>query len=116
MRPATDDDMAHHFGGQVYAKEYRLAIGQSIVQHRHSYTHLSILAAGSVRLSDGGEPRDIHGPAAVVIEAGKHHGITALTPAVWFCVHAVSDDDVTTEHDLPQAQAVADRLGLGALA
>ena len=116
MRKATEDDAVHHFGGKVYAKQYTLAAGASIVQHRHSFDHLSILASGKVMIHVDGETTELEGPACITIQAQKHHAIKALTDTVWFCVHAFDDHDLTIEEDRQEAQDAADALGLGALA
>jgi hypothetical protein len=87
--------ICHSFGGGVYAKETRIPSGMILIQHRHKYDHLAILASGSVVLDVNGVHIPLTGPQCVLIEAGKHHGVKALTDVVWYCVHAsdVADDD-----------------------
>lgn len=84
----------HHFSSGVYAKETRIPAGLALVQHKHAFDHLSILASGTVELSVDGVTREVTGPACLTIEAGKHHGVKALTDAVWYCVHATDCTDV----------------------
>lgn len=87
--------IAHHLAGGVYAKEARIPAGMVLVQHKHHYDHLSVLASGTVEVAVEGA-RSVHtGPACLEIKAGVHHGVKALTDTVWFCVHAssVADDD-----------------------
>lgn len=96
MHPApTLDDLpiTHHFGGGVYSKETRVAAGLILVQHKHEYDHLSILASGTVELLVDGVRSELTGPACLTIKAGKHHGVKALTDVVWYCIHATDCAD-----------------------
>lgn len=85
--------IAHHFGGGVYAKETIVPAGHVLVQHMHEQAHLSVLARGRVLLEVDGQRREIDAPACLTIEAGKHHGIKALTDVVWYCIHATDCTD-----------------------
>lgn len=89
-------NIAHHFGGNVYVKETAIAAGQILVQHKHAYDHLSYLVSGRVSLEVDGSKKELQGPAALTIEAGKHHGVTAMTDCVWLCIH--STDCTDAEH------------------
>ena len=93
MSPTVDLGLAHHFGGGVYAKETHVRAGQVLVQHKHEHAHLSILACGTVEVQVDGVRSVLAGPACITIEAGKHHGIRALTDVVWFCIHATDCTD-----------------------
>lgn len=86
--------VAHHFGGDVYAKEMHVPAGQYIVSHQHKYDHLSILASGSVLLEMDGKESKHWAPACIPIPAGKHHKITALRDVIWFCIHSTNVRDV----------------------
>lgn len=86
-------NIAHHFGGGVYAKETHVQAGQVLVQHKHEHAHLSILACGTVEVQVDGIRSILAGPTCITIEAGKHHGIRALTDVVWFCIHATDCTD-----------------------
>jgi quercetin dioxygenase-like cupin family protein len=83
----------HHFSAGVYAKETLIPAGQILVQHKHKFDHLSILASGSVELMVDGEKRIVHAPACLTIEADKHHGVKSLTDVVWYCIHATDCTD-----------------------
>ena len=85
--------LAHHFAAGLYAKETSIPAGMVLVQHRHRDDHLSILASGTVELEVDGQNTTHVGPACLTIKAGQHHGIKALTDAVWFCIHATDCDD-----------------------
>lgn len=84
----------HHFGGGVYAKEAAIPAGSILVQHKHTFDHLSILASGTVEVLVDGERLELTGPACLTIKANKHHGVKALTDVVWFCIHATECADV----------------------
>jgi quercetin dioxygenase-like cupin family protein len=83
----------HHFSSGVYAKETRIPAGHILVQHKHKFDHLSILASGSVEIAVDGVKSIVHAPACLTIEANKHHGVKSLTDVVWYCVHATDCTD-----------------------
>lgn len=86
-------EILHHFGGGVYAKETIVPAGMALVQHKHAFDHLSILAGGTVEVVVDGERKEVTGPACLMIQAGKYHCIRALTDAVWYCIHATDCTD-----------------------
>lgn len=86
-------DVAHLFGGGVYVKETRIPAGMVLVQHRHEHDHLSYLASGTVEVQVDGQTVTHTGPVGLTIAAGKHHGVKALTDALWLCIHATDCDD-----------------------
>jgi hypothetical protein len=99
------DAIHHHFAGGVYAKETRIPAGGFVVSHSHPFDHMSILASGRVELlrDYGREIEILTGPAAVTITKGQAHKVTALTDAVWYCIHATDE----TEADLVDAAILA---------
>lgn len=89
-----DPGIVHHFSDGVYAKQAKLPAGSEVLQHKHSYSHLSILAAGRVIVSaEGQEDTEYVGPACIEIRAGVHHSIRAIEDSVWFCIHATDETD-----------------------
>lgn len=93
--------ISHHFGGKAYAKETIIPSGLRLDQHRHNFDHLSILASGVVLVSVDGVDSEYVGPECILIEAGKRHSVTALTDAVWFCVHGTDcTDPEKIDHEL----------------
>lgn len=84
----------HYFGAGVYAKETRIPAGNILVQHKHKYDHLSVLASGSVELVVDGVKSIVHAPACLTIQANKHHGVKSLTNVVWYCIHATECTDM----------------------
>ena len=107
-------EISHHFGGGVYAKETFIPAGMILVQHKHKYDHLSILASGSIILDVDGVHLPLTGPQCINVAAGKHHGVKAVTDTVWYCVHAsaVADDDafIADPSDVAGAAEVKERL------
>jgi quercetin dioxygenase-like cupin family protein len=85
--------LSHHFGGGVYAKGVAFSAGDILVQHKHNFDHLSILAHGQVELMVDGQKSVVTGPACLEIKAGKHHGVKALTAGAWYCIHATDCAD-----------------------
>jgi len=86
-------NIKHHFGGNVYMKETHISAGQILVQHKHEYDHLSYLVSGIVEVQVDGIKTAITGPVGLKIEAGKHHGVKALTDTVWLCIHSTDCTD-----------------------
>lgn len=106
--------ISHHFSAGVYAKETHIPAGHVLVQHKHKFSHLSILASGSIELMADGERKIIHAPACLTIEADKHHGVKSLTDVVWYCIHATDctdtdeiDEVLIVPGDVAQAQQLA---------
>ena len=104
----------HHFSAGVYAKETLIPAGHVLVQHKHKFSHLSILASGSIELMVDGERKIIHAPACLTIEADKHHGVKSLTDVVWYCIHATEctdldevDEVLIVPGDVAEAQELA---------
>lgn len=107
----------HHFSAGVYAKETLIPAGHVLVQHKHKFDHLSILASGSIELMVDGEKRIVHAPACLTIEANKHHGVKSLTDVVWYCIHATDctdtdeiDEVLIAPGDVDQAHELAQCL------
>jgi quercetin dioxygenase-like cupin family protein len=89
----TDLDISHFFGGGVYIKETRIPSGYTLVQHKHSFDHLAVLASGTAILRVDGVPNLVTGPAVLKIEAEKNHGVRAVTACRWLCVWATEETD-----------------------
>lgn len=84
----------HYCVGGVYVKELFLEhIGDKVRSHKHAYDHLSLVAAGRVRVTVDGQVTDYPARSAVKVEAGKEHMIEALEPhSLWYCIHSVPED------------------------
>ena len=85
--------ITHHFSSGLYAKETVFPKGSQLIQHKHSYDHLSILAKGKVLLVTDDKEIEITAPACLNILANKHHGVVALEDCVWYCIHATNETD-----------------------
>jgi len=90
----------HHFGGDLYMKEIRFEAGSMIVQHQHTFEHLSYLVSGEVELSVDGHVSRHCAPMCFTIAANKHHGVKALTDCVWLCCHATTHTDPESVDDV----------------
>jgi quercetin dioxygenase-like cupin family protein len=99
--------ITHYFADGLYSKETRVPSGHVLVQHKHKFSHLSILASGSVELMADGESQTINAPACLDIKAGVHHGIRALTDVVWYCIHSVTDEKLEDIDELLIVPAVS---------
>lgn len=85
----------HHFSSGTYAKQMHLPKGYVAFSHSHDYDHLSILAKGSVILRTDHYTKQYEAPVCITIEANTHHQIESLEDAVWFCIHATEETDVS---------------------
>jgi quercetin dioxygenase-like cupin family protein len=83
----------HYFADGMYAKEMRIPAGHFVKKHLHDFTHLSVLAAGTVILKMNGKAKLMKAPACITVPAGMEHVIDAVTDAVWFCIHATDETD-----------------------
>ena len=89
----------------LFAKVAVFARGSYVPQHAHESDHLSVIAAGAVRVWEDGRCRgDFRAPAGIVIAANIKHTFLALEDhTAVVCVHRVADDGgpvVTAEHHL----------------
>ena len=103
MKILTDQDLAeagvevsHHF---FYGKRARIPKGRELTQHVHPYDHYSLLVAGIVDVeSEGRSIRYLArmGPCCIEIKAGIAHKVTAITDAIWICLHETDDTNPET--------------------
>ena len=63
------------------------------MQHKHEYSHLSVLAKGKVVVVKDCDIQIVEAPACIEIVAGENHGVKAITDVVWFCIHATDEKD-----------------------
>ena len=87
--------IVHHFSDGLYAKETHIDAGQMLMQHKHKYSHLSVLAKGKVVVVKDGDIQIVEAPACLEIVAGENHGVKAITDCVWFCIHATDEKDAS---------------------
>ena len=87
-------DVSHHFSDGLYAKEMLIPKDAFAMQHKHEYSHLSILAKGRVLVKVDEDVSEYAAPACINIVAGKYHSIMALEDSVWFCIHATEETDL----------------------
>lgn len=87
----------HHFSDNEYAKECIIKKGTLLVSHKHSYSHLSIVAKGKcvVTTKDpitGVEESKVYtAPSCLTIKAGVEHQVESLEDTVWYCIHATNE-------------------------
>lgn len=86
-----DLGIQHHFSDGLYAKQMHIPKGFVAGSHAHTYSHLSILAKGRVKVTTDDYNCEYTAPACIEIKAGIHHVIEALEDAVWFCTHATDE-------------------------
>ena len=81
--------------GNVFVKYMKFTKkGQKMEGHRHTYDHVTLLAAGAVRATCEGIEVEFEAPHLIVTRANKLHSFVSLTDEVLLaCVHALRDDD-----------------------
>lgn len=85
----------HHMPGQdgVYMKQVFVPAGVELHNHTHTFTHKSLLASGTARVTSGAETKEVYGPCVLTIERGVPHKVEAVTDIIWFCIHATDEQD-----------------------
>ena len=91
---AFDPQVVHHFSDGLYTKQFSVPKGFMVGQHQHPFSHLSILAKGSVILKTDDYNTKYEAPACIEIKAGVTHFIEALEDTVWYCIHHTDEKDV----------------------
>lgn len=79
-------EITHYFAACACVKKTRIPAGVALTQHSHDHAHLSILASGRVSVDADGVKTEYEAPACLTIPAHVVHSVTAITPAVWFCI------------------------------
>lgn len=101
------DDVEFTAGG-IFVKQMAIAkAGTAIPQHSHAYDHMSMLAAGSVRVwKDGVFDAEYTAPTGIFITAGVKHAFLSLEDnTVIYCVHKLHSDrvEILEEHQFEGA-------------
>ena len=62
--------------------------------HTHAFDHLTLLAAGSLRVTVNGKATIFNAPQMIFIKAEHYHELEALeNNTVAYCIHALRDGD-----------------------
>ena len=89
----VDTDTVHHFSDGLYAKQMSIPKGYIAGQHKHNYSHLSILAKGYVIVRTDNSEVEYIAPSCIEFKAEIFHTIEALEDSIWFCIHATNETD-----------------------
>lgn len=81
--------------------------------HAHCFDHVTLLAAGKIRVSALGKDTDFIAPHHIFIKAGVEHELTALVDdTVVHCIHAMRDgeriEDIVDPASLPVSYQYAE--------
>jgi quercetin dioxygenase-like cupin family protein len=79
----------------IYTKQFNLPKGHKVLQHRHKYSHTSILAVGSVELVTNGISKIVKAPEVLHLKANDLHYLVALEDSMWFCIHHTDETEVS---------------------
>lgn len=91
--PQIEPQTVHHFASGLYCKEIILPAGCEAVQHRHNYSHMSVLCSGTAAVTVGDHRKVYIGPSVIHIVADELHRVEALSECVWLCIHATEETD-----------------------
>jgi quercetin dioxygenase-like cupin family protein len=79
----------------LFSKQMHFAKAGDVEQgHVHQFDHLTLLAAGSLRVTVNGKTNDFKAPQMIFIKAEYNHELVALEDnTVAYCIHALRDKD-----------------------
>lgn len=79
----------------VYVRQMHfMKAGDKEHGHQHEFDHITLLAAGSLRVQTQGRVTDFVAPHMIFIKAENVHELTALADnTVAYCIHALRDGD-----------------------
>lgn len=94
--------VANLFSRQMHFKN----AGDTERGHTHPFDHLTLLAAGSLRVTVNGDTTDFKAPHMIYIKAEHMHKLVALEDnTVAYCIHALRDgngvDDILDPASIP---------------
>jgi len=82
--------VANLFSRMMFFKE----AGDIEYGHKHQFDHLTLLAAGSLRVTVEGKTTDFVAPHMLYIHKDKEHELVALEPnTVAYCIHALRTNE-----------------------
>jgi len=79
----------------VFVKMHHFVrVGDIYQGHSHTFDHITLLAAGAVKMVHDNGEQEYKAPHLIVTPKGVKHQFTALEPnTVFCCVHAIRDGD-----------------------
>ena len=94
MKNTLSTDLLHElfeYKDGTLIRKIRIPKGYTAMSHQHHYSHLSLLAKGSVLVTTDNDSNKYVAPACIEIKAGVNHAILALEDCVWYCIHATNE-------------------------
>ena len=82
--------------GNIWVKQHiHECAGDSYGGHKHTFDHVTLLAAGRVSVEiEGYPPKEFTAPTFIIIRKEHEHKITSLEPdTIYYCVFALRDVD-----------------------
>ena len=80
-------EITHRFAPGVYAREMWMPKDCLITGKIHKTEHICILSQGSVRVSSGGDYKDMAAPYTFIAPVGTKRAIYAFEDAIWTTIH-----------------------------
>lgn len=92
--------------GNVVVKQIQLDRGHTILGHKHTFDHHTLLTAGRVATVCGSQRKEFAAPCIIVVRAHKHHVFQALEDGtILYCIHAIRAservEDIVDEEKIP---------------
>jgi quercetin dioxygenase-like cupin family protein len=107
---------ANMVDGVFVRQMYFFETGSVLQGHTHSHNHITLLAAGKLRVTVNGESTEFTAPHMIFIHKDHEHALEALADkTVAYCVHAVRDQDTGEILDglgVPQGVQLEGLLGI----
>jgi len=94
FNPYDELEYKKHLYNGIYTLQISIPKGVLLQQHKHKYSHTSILSSGKVIVSANGVKSTYEGPKILELDAGVNHSVYAVTDAVWNCIHKTDETDI----------------------
>lgn len=98
--PCVDDITKHYFASGVYGREMSIPAGHVVVGKLHRTEHISVLVAGTVRITTECGSEELTAPQVIIAPPGTKRVAFAITDCRWLNFHAVGE-----ERDLDKIEA-----------
>jgi len=90
MPDAAIGCVANLWSKQMHFKK----VGDTEFGHSHTFDHLTLLAAGALKVTVDGSSTEFKAPQMIYIKAGKEHELIALEDnTIAYCIHALRDHE-----------------------
>lgn len=98
-----DDVSSFQIASNIFVKQMVLnQPGNKIFGHSHAYSHVTLIATGSVWMRANGIEERHDAPKLVITPALVRHEFECIEPAILCCVHAIRQSEA--EYDIADTE------------